>query len=67
MDKVSKTIKVSELIAQLQAILKESGDLPVFTVEFGGITDVEGASVEPFETWEKGKKEKTKTMAVFIE
>ena len=45
-----KTITLAELIQQLQALQKKVGpDVPVWHVEFGGITEISGA-----EEWEDG-------------
>lgn len=67
MDDNTGTVKVSELIKQLQEILKKEGDLPVFSVEFGGVTDVRGASVDTIFSPPDKKKKKKEEKIVVIE
>ncbi len=61
------TIKISKLIEQLQEILKKEGDLPVYSVEFGGVTDVGGASVDTIFSPPDKKKKKKEEKIVVIE
>jgi hypothetical protein len=39
---MENTVTVSNLIRKLQAILEKHGDIGVYHVEFGGLTELEG-------------------------